>query len=96
MHQSRSCNPSLCFKLHTDKVQLLGQIPDSKIPLWTKLTLTVRLVFVLMLITDTPTINYYLSMLTHNRTASFSFVENMVGSHETLKQLCIIGKRSST
>lgn len=49
------------LKLHMDTVQLLGQIPDGKMPLLPKVNtqekygaITVGLVFVLMLITDTP------------------------------------------
>lgn len=59
MQQSRFGTPLHCFKLHMDTVQLLGQIPDSNIPLLPKVNtqnkygaITVGLVLVLMLITQ--------------------------------------------
>lgn len=63
MQQSRFGTPLHCLKLHMDAVQLLGQIPDSYIPLLPKLnmqktygTIKVGLVLVLMLITEQSTI----------------------------------------
>lgn len=59
MQQSRFGAPLHCFKLHMDTVQLLGQIPDSNIPLLPKVNMqnkygafTVGLVPVLRLITE--------------------------------------------
>lgn len=93
MQQSRFGTPLHCFKLHMDTVQLLGQIPDSNIPLLPKVNMqnkygaiTVGLILLLGLITQQSTINDF-SMLIHYRKSSFSenvvifFTRNVVGLH---------------
>lgn len=106
--QSRFGTPLHCFKLHMDTVQLLGQIPDSNIPLLPKVNMqnkygaiTVGLVLVLRLITQQSTINdFSMLIITENRASPLSvvmfFTRNVVGLHQPYTNQMYHNKRVTT